>query len=81
MTNLGSLASIRGDFREALRYYQDALAHGRLYSLLDNILVALNNLGMANMALGRHDAADDAFTEALTIANALGGLSTASSSR
>ena len=76
MTNLGTLASIRGDFREALRYYQDALAHGRLYSLLDNILIALNNLGMANMALGRHDAADDAFTEALTIANALGGLST-----
>jgi diguanylate cyclase (GGDEF)-like protein/putative nucleotidyltransferase with HDIG domain len=76
MTNLGTLASIRGDFREALRYYQDALAHGRLYSLLDNILVALNNLGMANMALGRHDAADEAFTEALTIANALGGLST-----
>jgi diguanylate cyclase (GGDEF)-like protein/putative nucleotidyltransferase with HDIG domain len=75
MTNLGSLASIRGDFREALRYYQDALAHGRLYSLLDNILVALNNLGMANMALGRLDAADEAFTEALTIANALGGLS------
>jgi diguanylate cyclase (GGDEF)-like protein len=75
MTNLGSLASIRGDFREALRYYQDALAHGRLYSLLDNILVALNNLGMANMALGRVDAADEAFTEALTIANALGGLS------
>ncbi len=76
MTNLGTLASIRGDFREALRYYQEALAHGRLYSLLDNILVALNNLGMANMALGRHDAADEAFTEALTIANALGGLST-----
>ncbi|MDB4878753.1 MAG: diguanylate cyclase [Gemmatimonadetes bacterium] len=75
MTNLGSLASIRGDFREALRYYQDALAHGRLYGLLDNILVALNNLGMANMALGRLDAADEAFTEALTIANALGGLS------
>jgi diguanylate cyclase (GGDEF)-like protein/putative nucleotidyltransferase with HDIG domain len=76
MTNLGTLASIRGDFREALRYYQDALAHGRLYSLLDNILVALNNLGMANMALGRHEAAEDAFNEALTIANALGGLST-----
>ncbi|MFL5607103.1 MAG: HD domain-containing phosphohydrolase [Gemmatimonadaceae bacterium] len=76
MTNLGTLASIRGDFREALRYYQDALAHGRLYSLLDNILVALNNLGMANMALGRHEAAEDAFSEALTIANALGGLST-----
>ena len=76
MTNLGTMASIRGDFREALRYFQEALAHGRLYSLLDNIVVALNNLGMANMALGRHDAAEEAFAEALTIANALGGLST-----
>ena len=74
-TNLGSLAKIRGDFREALRYYQDALAHGRRYSLLDNIVGTLNNLGIANMELGRLDAAEDAFTEALTIANALGGLS------
>src|SRR5258708_511948 len=76
MTNLGTMASIRGDFREALRHFQDALAHGRQHSLLDNIVVALNNLGMANMALGRHAAAEEAFSEALTIANALGGLST-----
>ena len=51
MTNLGSLAKIRGDFREALRCYEEALAHGRLHSLLDNILGTLNNLGIANMAL------------------------------
>jgi diguanylate cyclase (GGDEF)-like protein/putative nucleotidyltransferase with HDIG domain len=76
MTNLGTMASIRGDFREALRYFQEALAHGRIHSLLDNIVVALNNLGLANMALGRYDAAEEAFAEALTIANALGGLST-----
>jgi len=75
MTNLGSLAKIRGDFREALRCYEEALAHGRMHSLLDNILGTLNNLGIANMALRRLDAAEDAFTEALTIANALGGLS------
>jgi diguanylate cyclase (GGDEF)-like protein/putative nucleotidyltransferase with HDIG domain len=75
MTNLGSLAKIRGDFREALRCYEEALAHGRLHSLLDSILGTLNNLGIANMALRRLDAAEDAFTEALTIANALGGLS------
>ncbi len=74
-TNLGSLAKIRGDFREALRYYQDALAHGRRHSLLDNIVGTLNNLGIANLELGRLDAAEDAFTEALSIANALGGLS------
>ena len=65
MTNLGTMASIRGDFREALRCFQEALAHGRLHSLLDNIVVALNNLGLTNMALGSHDAnADKAFTEA-----------------
>ncbi|MBW8769970.1 MAG: diguanylate cyclase [Gemmatimonadetes bacterium] len=75
MTNLGSLAKIRGDFREALRYYEEALAHGRLHSLLDNIVGTLNNLGIANMALHRIDAAEEAFAEALTIANALGGLS------
>ena len=74
-TSLGSLAKIRGDFREALRYYQDALAHGRRHSLLDEIVATLNNLGMANMELGRLDAAEDSFAEALTIANALGGLS------
>ncbi|HEX3434523.1 MAG TPA: diguanylate cyclase, partial [Solirubrobacteraceae bacterium] len=74
-TNLGSLAKIRGDFREALRYYQDALAYGRRHSLLDNIVGTLGNLGIANLELGRLDAADDAFTEALGIADALGGLS------
>ena len=74
-TNLGSLAKIRGDYREALRYYQDALAHGRRHSLLDNIVLTLNNLGIANLELGRLEAAEEAFTEALTMANALGGLS------
>ena len=74
LTNLGSLAKVRGDFREALRCYEEALAHGRLHSLLDNILGTLNDLGVANMAMRRLDAAEDAFTEALTIANAIGGL-------
>ncbi|HKH93833.1 MAG TPA: HD domain-containing phosphohydrolase [Gemmatimonadaceae bacterium] len=75
MTNLGSLAKIRGDFREALRCYEAALAHARLHSLLDDILGTLDSIGVANLALHRLDAAEDAFTEALTIANALGGLS------
>ena len=75
MTNLGSLAKIRGDFREALRYYEEALAHARQHSLLDNILGTLHNLGIANVALRRLEAAEEAFTEALTIANALGELS------
>ena len=74
-TNLGSLAKLRGDFPGALRYYGDALAHGRRHSLLDNIGGTLNTLGIANLELGRLDAAEEAFTEALTIANALGGLS------
>ena len=75
MTSLGSLAKIRGDFREALRCFDEALALSRLHSRLDDILGTLNRLGLANMALHRLDAADDAFVEALTIADALGGLS------
>ena len=75
MTNLGSLAKIRGDFREALRCYQDALAQGRRHSLLEDVLGTLNEVGIAYMALGRLDEAEDAFTEGLAIANALGGLS------
>jgi diguanylate cyclase (GGDEF)-like protein/putative nucleotidyltransferase with HDIG domain len=74
LTSLGSLAKIRGDFREAVRCYEEALTHGRLHSLLDDILGTLNDLGVANMAMRRLDAAEDAFTEALTIANAIGGL-------
>ena len=74
-TNLGSLARIRGDVRGALRFYHEALAHGRRHSLLDNIVGTLNNLGIVNLELGRHDEAEAAFTEALTIANALGGVS------
>src|SRR5688572_14145570 len=75
MTSLAALAKIRGDFREALRCYEDALAQGRRHSLLEHVLGTLNDVGIAYMALGRLDAAEDAFTEGLTIANALGGLS------
>ncbi len=75
MTNLGSLAKIRGDFREALRCYQEAVSYGRRHSLLDNLVVALNNLGIANLELDRLDVAEAALEEALMIANALGGLS------
>jgi len=74
-TNLGSLARVRGDARTAVRFYHDALAHGRRHSLLDNIVGTLNNLGIVNLELGRHDEAESAFSEALSIANALGGLS------
>ncbi|MEP6620805.1 MAG: HD domain-containing phosphohydrolase, partial [bacterium] len=73
-TNLGTIASVRGDFREALRYFQEALAIGRLHALPENVLPTLINLGVTNMALTRLDAADDAFNEASRIADALGGL-------
>ncbi|MEO8619445.1 MAG: HD domain-containing phosphohydrolase [bacterium] len=74
-TNLGTIASVRGDFREALRYFQEALALGRMNALPENILPTLINLGVTNMALSRLDAADEAFSEAARIADALGGLS------
>jgi diguanylate cyclase (GGDEF)-like protein/putative nucleotidyltransferase with HDIG domain len=74
MASLGSLAKIRGDLREALRCYQDAVSHGRRHALLDGIGVVLNNLGLANLELDRLDAAEAAFDEASLIADDLGGL-------
>ena len=75
MSRLGSLAKIRGDFREALRCHEAALARARLHSLLDDVLATLTDAGIANMALRRFDAAEDAFADASTIASAFGGLS------
>ena len=73
-TNLGSIASIQGDFREAVRYFEEALAIGRLHALPENILPTLINIGVTNLALARHDAAHEAFIEASGIADALGML-------
>lgn len=70
MTNLGSIAKIRGDYREALRCYQDAVTNARRYTLPDNLVVALNNLGLANLEIDRLDAAASAFDEALKHATA-----------
>ncbi|MEP6622515.1 MAG: HD domain-containing phosphohydrolase [bacterium] len=75
LTNLGSIAKTRGDYREALKCYQDAVIHGRRHSLLDNVVVALNNLGLANVEVDRLDAAEAAFEEAAMLANTLGALS------
>ena len=74
-TNLGALASVRGDFRQALLHYQQSLESGRLNALPEKILPTLINLGVTNMALGRLDAAETAFVEASDIANVLGDLS------
>lgn len=74
MCMLGALAKVRGDFREALRCYEDALVHARRDAQLDGIVVALDNVGLANLELGRLTAAADALAEALSVANALGGL-------
>lgn len=74
-TNLGALASWRGDFRQALLRYQQSLESGRLHNLPEKILPTLINLGVTNMALGRLDAAEAAFLEASDIANVLGDLS------
>ena len=74
LINLGSIAKVRGDYRDALRCYQDAVTHGRRHSLMDNLVVALNNLGLANLEVDRLDVAEAAFEEALMHANSQGGL-------
>lgn len=70
--NRGVLANIRGDVVEAINRYESALA--RHEALGDHRLAALtlNNLGMAHVDIGRFEAADRCFREALDLADACG---------
>jgi diguanylate cyclase (GGDEF)-like protein/putative nucleotidyltransferase with HDIG domain len=73
LRRLGALAGVRGEFRHTVRHLEEALGHARRHALLDDVLHTLTQLGLAHLALHRLDAAEDAFTEGLTIATALGG--------
>jgi diguanylate cyclase (GGDEF)-like protein/putative nucleotidyltransferase with HDIG domain len=73
LRRLAALAGVRGEFRHAVRHLEEALGHARRHALLDDVLLTLAQLGHAHLALHRLEAAEDAFTEGLAIANALGG--------
>lgn len=69
--NLGILATIRGDARTALSWYEAALRHHRAAGSDAGIAGVLNNLGMLHVDLGRLDEAAAYFEEALYFASRL----------
>ena len=74
-TNLGMIATVRGDHDQALTYHQSSLSDARAAGLADEAMMALNNLGLLHAQMGRYDLAGDAYLESLAIGTVLGDLS------
>ena len=62
--NLGTVASIRGDIREALEAFQRSLAGYKALGMRDQAAQVLNNIGLAYTDLGQLDRAEAAYAEA-----------------
>jgi putative nucleotidyltransferase with HDIG domain len=73
-SNIGVIATVRGDDVVARRYFEAGLADARAGGLADQAVVALVNLGLLHMHLRRHDEADRAFLEAREVAEFIGDL-------
>ncbi len=74
-TNLGMIATVRGDHDQALLYHRSSLADARSAGLADEAMMALNNLGLLHTQVMRYGPAGEAYREALEIGAALGDLS------
>ena len=62
--NLGTVASIRGDIREALEAFRRSLAGYRTLGMREQAAQVLNNIGLAYTDLGELDSAEAAYAEA-----------------
>jgi len=71
-SNLGVIASVRGDDAEARRYFEAGLADARLAGLADQVIATLVNLGLLHMYQRRWDDADRRFAEARELAEVIG---------
>lgn len=71
-TNLGMIATVRGDHDQALSYHRSSLADARSAGLADEAMMALNNLGLLHTQVKRFELASEAFREALEIGTVLG---------
>lgn len=70
--NLGILANIRGDQREALDHYERSLEEYRALSDEHGCAIAYHNLGMVNADRGRLDTASAYYQESFAIARRTG---------
>ena len=74
-SNLGIIATVRGDDREALKYYESGLADARGAGLVAEAINALVNLGLLHSHMSRFVEADRAYTEAREMSGVVGDLS------
>ena len=74
-SNLGIIATVRGDDREALKYYETGLSDARGAGLVDEAMNALVNLGLLHTHMSRFVEADRAFVEAKELGAIVGDLS------
>ncbi|MBI4520841.1 MAG: tetratricopeptide repeat protein [Gemmatimonadetes bacterium] len=70
--NLGTIANIQGDLRQALIHYRRALAGYRALGIRESVGPVLNNIGMLYTDLRRWRKAERTFAEALELMRALG---------
>jgi len=73
-SNIGVIATVRGDDVVARRYFEAGLRDARAGGLADQAVVALVNLGLLHMHLRRLDEADHAFAEAREFAEFIGDM-------
>jgi putative nucleotidyltransferase with HDIG domain len=71
-SNLGVIASVRGDDVKARRHFETALADARSAGLADQAIAALVNLGLLHTQLRRFADADRSLAEARELATVLG---------
>lgn len=70
--NLGIVAAVRGDVWEALHHFNVGLEQYRAMDRAQDVSTALNNIGRLLTDLRRWRDAEQAYTEAIEIANAIG---------
>ncbi|MCC6929894.1 MAG: diguanylate cyclase [Gemmatimonadaceae bacterium] len=70
-TNLGVIASVRGDTERALRYFESSLREYRMLGMTRDVCIALNNVGLVHTRLKAWAEAEGAFRQALDVAQTL----------
>jgi putative nucleotidyltransferase with HDIG domain len=71
-SNLGIIATVRGDEHQALAYYESALSDARRAGLADQLMHALINLGLLQMQSGHLDVAGRHLAEAREVSVVIG---------
>ena len=70
-TNIGVIASVRGDHEQALLYFESSLREYRLLGMTRDVCIALNNVGLVHTATENWLEAEFSCREALQIAQSL----------